>query len=144
MKSLMNYYIANHIAVYPTLLAGWHIASETLTEPTGYRWMNNGKNPFKANGGYEHALVKVYTMQDWEHDGSLNLTSGQVIAPEVFRELRDCVPPKYYRGWFQVGEAAAHDEETGESLYRSFVRCSNDDDYYMYVGLYPTDPAYNA
>lgn len=79
--------------------------------------------------------MKIYTMQDWERDGVLKLEVGQVIAPEVFYQLRDCVPPTTYgKGIFQVGEPTDHDWNTGKALYQTFEKVDVEN-HYKYVGL---------
>ena len=80
----------------------------------------------------------IYTSQDWENDGTLKVQVGQIIAPEVFWQLRDCVPPKTYGGGiFQVGEPYTHDWNTGKALYQTFefVKTVDGKPYYRYVGL---------
>lgn len=78
--------------------------------------------------------MKMYTMDDWKNDGSLNLKEGQLVADEVIFELRDCVPPKMYQtGIFQVGEPKDADaEELGVNLYDTFVRC---DEGWKFIGM---------
>jgi len=80
------------------------------------------------------ADYEVYTAHDWERDRVLRVKEGQVIAPEVFRQLLESVPPvTYRRGIFQPGEAYSHDWTTGRALYQTFE--SMGEDYYKYVGL---------
>ena len=65
----------------------------------------------------------IYTMQDWERDGIINVQVGQAIEDKVFYELRDCVPPAYLGGGlFQVGEPAGHDAVTYLPLYDTYQR----------------------
>lgn len=64
----------------------------------------------------------MYTMENWENDGTLKVHRGMLVSDEVVIELRDCVPPAYMcRGIFQMGEPNDHDEE-GKPLYHTFVR----------------------
>lgn len=63
----------------------------------------------------------MYTMQDWERDGSLKLTVGQIVSDEVVNELINCVPPAYHgAGLFQCGEAACTEAKTYEKLYDTY------------------------
>ena len=81
---------------------------------------------------------KIYTYQDWTNDGTLKVQVGQIIAPEVFWQLLNCVPPRTYRnGIFQVGEPYSHDWNTGKALYQTFefVKTVDGEPYYRYVGL---------
>lgn len=79
----------------------------------------------------------LYTMEDWHRDGYLKVKVGQVITPEVFWELADCVPPQtLHNGIFQVGEPDSHDWNTGEALYQTFEKVS-EDYHYRYIGLRP-------
>jgi hypothetical protein len=81
---------------------------------------------------------KIYTDQDWENDGTLKVQVGQIIAPEVFWQLLNCVPPKTYsKGIFQVGEPYSHDWDTGKALYQTFelAYSKGREPYYRYVGL---------
>lgn len=78
----------------------------------------------------------VYTMRDWEEDGTLKVEVGQLIAPYVFFQLLGSVPPKTYgNGLFQVGEPYSHDWNTVQALYRTFEEI--DRNYWLYVGLKP-------
>lgn len=80
--------------------------------------------------------MDMYTMKDWERDGSLSMKEGQTIDSEVFLELRDCMPPhRWSRGIFQPGEPYSHDLDTGKALYMTFESVGND--CYRYVGLRP-------
>ena len=79
-------------------------------------------------------VYEVYTMRDWEEDGTLKVEIGQLIEPYTFFQLRNCVPPKTYgNGIFQVGEPYSHDWHTGKALYRTFEEV--DRNYWLYVGL---------
>lgn len=81
--------------------------------------------------------MNIYTMEDWKRDGVLKVEIGQVIAPEVFYELRDCIPPTTYgNGIFQVGEAEDYDWDANRELFCTYEKV-NDKDYYKYVGLRP-------
>ena len=77
----------------------------------------------------------VYTMADWRRDRTLKVKDGQLIAPEVYYQLRNCVPPMSDGLIFQVGEAYDSDPMTGKDLYWTFKH--EGDDYYRYIGLYP-------
>ena len=79
----------------------------------------------------------VYTMSDWERDHTLKLEVGQVIAPEVYFELRDSVPPTTnHFGYFQPGEAYTHDRQ-GIQLYMTFKAVKDKYGFYEYIGLKP-------
>lgn len=79
----------------------------------------------------------VYTMDNWAEDRTLKVQEGQIIAPEVFYQLLESVPPETYSsGIFQPGEAYSHDFKTGRALYMTFENVG--DDYYKYVGLRPS------
>lgn len=74
----------------------------------------------------------MYTMQDWERDGSLKLTVGQRVSDEVVRELINCVPPAHLGGGlFQTGEPASTDAETYASLFDTYRR---EDKGWTYLG----------
>ncbi len=78
----------------------------------------------------------VYTMQDWERDGTLKVKEGQVIEPDVFWELCNSLPPhRWDKGVFQPGEAYSYDMEKCCQTYQTFE--SMGEDYYKYVGLKP-------
>ena len=65
----------------------------------------------------------MYTMHDWERDGSLKLTAGQLVSDEVVNELINCVPPAWHGGGlFQTGEPASTDAETYKDLFDTFRR----------------------
>lgn len=79
----------------------------------------------------------VYTMDNWEKDGTLNLKIGQVISPEVYTRLLNAMPPEANtRLYFQPGEAYSHDFNTGKALFMTFK--SVGDNYYKYIGLKPS------
>lgn len=62
-------------------------------------------------------------MKDWERDGSLKLTVGQIVSDEVVNELVNCVPPAHYGlGLFQCGEPACSEAKTYETLYDTYRR----------------------
>lgn len=83
-------------------------------------------------------MKNIYTMKDWERDGSLRLSPDMLVDSEVIWELRDCVPPAYYQyGVFQVGEPASHDTETFQDLYETFIHLRNAMGVWKYAGLCP-------
>ena len=62
----------------------------------------------------------MYTIQDWERDGSLNVKQGEVISSDVYEQLLNCIYPATYTSQlFQVGEPYDHDEQ-GNALYATF------------------------
>lgn len=76
----------------------------------------------------------VYTMEDWERDGSLKIQPGQAVSDDVVRELLYCVPPATYgKGIFQPGEPWSHDRN-GRQLFQTFER---DESGWRYVGIKP-------
>lgn len=77
----------------------------------------------------------VYTMEDWQRDGSLKIHPGQTVSDDVVRELLYCVPPATYgNGIFQVGEPYDHDWNTGRALFQTFERLESG---WKYIGLKP-------
>ena len=87
----------------------------------------------KTIGGQEY---EVYTNADWVRDKILGVKEGQLIAPEVYCQLLNCVPPVCFRGtYFQPGEAYSHDWNMGKALFQTFRRMG--DGYYLYEGLQP-------
>lgn len=79
----------------------------------------------------------LYTMEDWTRDRVLSVKVGQVITPEVFWELCECMPPhRWSNGIFQPGEPYDHDWYTGKALYMTFEKVS-EDYHYRYIGLRP-------
>ena len=77
----------------------------------------------------------IYTMEDWKHDGTLKVKEGQLIAPEVYWQLLESMPPISNGNIFQPGEAYDHDWKTGQPLYQTVKR--EGDDLYRYIGLQP-------
>lgn len=75
----------------------------------------------------------MYTMKDWERDGSLRISVGQLVADDVVTQLRDCVPPACCKnGLFQVGEPKDQDlEHPAWALYDTFTRAG---DCWVYRG----------
>lgn len=105
----------------------------------GEKWANLGRSILSGNEDVTEEKPftdeNVYTMDDWRRDGSLKVQIGQLIAPEVYWQLRDSVPPMSDGGCFQPGEAYDHDWRTGKALYQTFTR--EGDNYYRYKGLQP-------
>lgn len=77
----------------------------------------------------------VYTMEDWRRDGTLKVAEGQLIAPDVYFQLLESVPPASTGRIFQPGEAYSYDWKRGVQLYQTFKNEGNN--YYRYVGLKP-------
>ena len=76
----------------------------------------------------------IYTKDDWKRDGTLNVQVGQIIAPEVFYQLRDSVPPALdARGYFQPGEAYDFDLDLECPRYMTFRHVGGC--FYRYLGL---------
>ena len=70
--------------------------------------------------------MNIYTMADWERDGSLSCKRGQAVTDDVIMELANCIPPTTWRSYlFQVGEAASHDPNSFAPLYDTFARYKN-------------------
>lgn len=79
--------------------------------------------------------MNIYSMKDWERDGSLNPKIGQTVTDDIIDELDNCLPPhRYSGGVFQPGEAYSHDWDTGKALYQTFERRKIG---WEYVGLKP-------
>ena len=77
----------------------------------------------------------VYSMEDWERDGTLKIQPGQAVSDDIVRELLNCVPPATYgKGIFQPGEPWSHDRNTGRQLFQTFER---DESGWRYVGIKP-------
>lgn len=80
----------------------------------------------------------MYTREDWEKDGSFSAERGQEIHPDIFAEMRDCVPPlslpkelrKIGFSGFLMGEP--HSCNSKGQLYMAFVRANG---HYYYYGL---------
>lgn len=73
--------------------------------------------------------MDIYTMKDWQRDGSIKVKRGQIVEDEVFYHLRDCVPPTTLRnGVFQVGEPSS--QFNGFPLYQTYRRTENGWQYY--------------
>lgn len=80
----------------------------------------------------------LYTMADWSRDGRLLLELGQKIAPEVYYQLLESVPPTTNGKYFQPGEVFAH--RGGVELYDTFELTEYTEDgrpIYTYIGLHP-------
>lgn len=78
----------------------------------------------------------IYTMKDWERDGSLRLSPGMLVDVRIVRELKGGVPPAYmHYGVLQPGEPYTHDTETREHLYQTFIQCRNAFETWKYIGL---------
>jgi hypothetical protein len=76
----------------------------------------------------------IYTMENWNNDGTLKPKVNQLVDNEVIEELANSVPPTTYKSTcFQPGEAYSHSEEY-IPLYMTFV---NKNGMWMYIGLCP-------
>ena len=81
-------------------------------------------------------MGQTYTDERWSQDGTLKLAEGMIIAPEVYWQLLNSVPPRCNsRSTFQPGEAWSHDWNTGKALYQTFEHVGGN--YYRFVGLQP-------
>lgn len=69
-------------------------------------------------------MENIYTMEQWNHDGTLKIKVGQRVAEDVVFQLRDCVPPAYLsRTMVQVGEAYDNDaEHPSRELFTTFTK----------------------
>lgn len=73
--------------------------------------------------------TKVYTMEQWakdgslDKDGSINIEVGQEVDNEVVQDLINSLPPTFYgKGIFQPGEAFCVDAvNPGSCLYLTFT-----------------------
>lgn len=78
--------------------------------------------------------MEIYTMKQWEIDGSLKIAVGQQVENDLVWDLIDCVPPTYWSGgMFQVGEPKCTDAETRRNLYDTFTH-DGDGDNWIYRG----------
>lgn len=87
--------------------------------------------------------MSTYTREDWHKHGTFKAVPGQEVAPEIYGEMLDCMPPlglpavpatrDYDRG-FLVGEPTDFDPVTHRLRYMAFAkrggRC-------YYLGLLP-------
>ncbi len=98
-----------------------------------YRMNENAEILESISKTLKENVNEVYTMQDWNRDGSLKLTVGQYIDDEVYEELLNSVPPTTHKSTlFQPGEAYDMSEDYIE-LYMTFIN----DGQWKYVGLCP-------
>ena len=82
-------------------------------------------------------MERIYTYEQWEKDGILNVKIGQFVDKKVFNQLLNSVPPQTYgRGFFQPGEPYSHDWNTGQALYKTFQYVDSEK-LYKYIGLRP-------
>lgn len=130
----LQHFINDGVKVLTEIPQGWVVMDNTLTQPRGYVWVWNLKSPFKRDSGFEQALLKVYTHEQWEQDGELKLNVGTVVDWNVYNQLLGCVPPAWNgTARFQVGEPYTHSVD-GEPMYETFVKVS-DKDYWKYIGV---------
>ena len=79
-------------------------------------------------------MENIYTMNNWQKDGTLRMNVGQYVSDDIIIQLRDSVPPATYKAsCFQPGEAYALSIDY-EDLYLTFVR---DNGMWKYIGLCP-------
>lgn len=79
-------------------------------------------------------MENIYTMNNWQQDGTLRVNVGQYVSDDIIIQLRDSVPPATYKAsCFQPGEAYALSIDY-EDLYLTFVR---DNGMWKYIGLCP-------
>lgn len=83
----------------------------------------------------------MYTREDWQRDRSFNASAGQEIAPEIYDEMLDALPPvslsrvlkaQGKRG-FMMGEPSDFDPDTGKLRYLAFTQRNG---HFFYEGLF--------
>lgn len=60
--------------------------------------------------------MKIYTREDWKHDGIFKAAAGQQIEKNIYDEMENCLPPldlpqylmQAYDKGFQIPEAEDH------------------------------------
>ena len=81
----------------------------------------------------------IYTMEQWEKDGSFSATVGQEVSEDVYEQMLNGLPPLrlpkesgYFSG-FRMGEAYTHEqsETTGEVLSHHAAFGKRDGKYYF-------------
>ena len=92
-------------------------------------------------------ILTTYTMEQWEKDKTFSAEMGQSVAPEIYEQMYECVPPlrlpdsRYNRAHgvingFRVGEPYTHAESpsTGKEtpFCAAFGKC--DDGNYYFLG----------
>lgn len=87
----------------------------------------------------EDAERAIYTMEQWEKDGSFSAEIGQEVSEEVYEQMYYCMPPLrlprecgYFSG-FRMGEAYTHEQskKTGEMLAHYAAFGKRDGKYYF-------------
>lgn len=105
-------------------------------------------------------MSEIYTMEQWENDRTFKAEPGQQIAPEIYEQMLNCMPPEHLprdkarqalqdynipvHAGFLMGEPH-NSNEKGEQLYLAFGM--NDygsgtrkDPKYFYLGLSVKEP----
>ena len=86
---------------------------------------------------------QVYTVEQWNKDGTLSAIPGQEVSKEVFFDQFEVLPPfrlprcartAGYETGFQVSEAACDDVMTNRTLYDTYGKRGGK---YYYIGLLP-------
>ena len=86
-------------------------------------------------------MNRIYTMLDWERNGSFNAAPGQQIEPAIYEHFYELMPiqrlPKNeitakYRYGFMISEPHDSDPETHRQRYAAFGRIK--DGRYYFIG----------
>ena len=86
-------------------------------------------------------MNRIYTMQDWERNGSFNAAPGQQIEPAIYEHFYERMPiqrlPRNeitakYRCGFMICEAYDSDPDTHRPRYAAFGRIK--DGRYYFIG----------
>lgn len=96
--------------------------------------------------------MKIYTMKQWEQDGTFKATPGQEITEEIYDQMLNCMPPKSLHrkqceyalskfhtvchAGFLMGEPYTSNKN-GDPLYCAFGSNSFDKGHFYYLGLMP-------
>lgn len=103
--------------------------------------------------------MNVYTMQQWQHDGSFKADPGQEIDSEVYKAMFECMPPKALPGitarqahdkynipvheGFLMGEPASINDSG--ALYHAFAMNDfGNNQHYFYIGMSNTETVLNG
>ena len=65
----------------------------------------------------------MYTMKDWERDGTFSAEIGELVEEAIIWEFSGCVPPlSFTRDYLQVGEPWGCDATLNALLFTTFER----------------------
>ncbi len=96
--------------------------------------------------------MAIYTIKQWEQDGTFKATPGQEITEEIYDHMLNCMPPKSLHrdqcecaltelrvvchNGFLMGEPYTSDEK-GNPLYLAFGSNVFNKGHFYYLGLMP-------